>query len=50
MPAHQFGERRIGAVFRVGTQQLGVSLIVHSPYSSRQRENRTGNVASGILA
>ncbi|MEI2725816.1 MAG: hypothetical protein V9H26_20565 [Verrucomicrobiota bacterium] len=49
MPTHQFGERRIGALLRVGAQQLGVSLIVHSPYSSRRRQNRTGNVASGIL-
>ena len=42
MTANQFGERRFGAVFSVGAQQLRVGLIVHSPDSSRHRQNRTG--------
>jgi hypothetical protein len=30
VPPDQFGERRFGMVFRVGLQQLGVGLVVHS--------------------
>ena len=47
MPAHQLGERRFGAVFSFGAQQLCIGLVVHLPHSSRHLPNRTVKVASG---
>src|SRR5206468_820264 len=41
--AHEFGKRGFAAPLRVGAQQLGVRLVVHSSNSSRSVSNTAGS-------